>query len=345
LTPLGGAPIVSVMFLHGLYNQPGGFDALILLVVALAIEAVVGEMRFVYRWLPHPVKIIGAWTGWLDAKLNRETRGETVRAMRGAVAVLVVVIAAGAVGWGVAWLSQTVKAAWALELFLLVSLIAQRELYARVRAVGVALRDRGLAEAQAEVAHIVGRDPARLDDYGVARAAIESCAENYGDGVVAPVFWYVLFGFPGILVYKAVNTMDSMIGYRTPKHAAFGATAARLDDVLNIIPARLAGLFIVLAGVFVPTANPSKALRVMWRDAEKHRSMNAGWPEGAMAGALGLSLGGPRIYAEGTVADSWIGDGRARATHRDIRRALYVFTVACLINGIIVAALAVIRLS
>jgi adenosylcobinamide-phosphate synthase len=189
----------------------------------------------------------------------------------------------------------------------------------------------------------VGRDPAHLDAHGIARAAIESLAENFGDGVVAPVFWYVLFGFPGLLVYKAINTMDSMIGYKTPHYKAFGFSAARIDDIVNIIPARLAGLFLVLAAIFVPTANPMRAARVMLRDAGKHRSPNAGWPEAAVAGALNLALAGPRRYPGRVVKDPWIGDGSAKATHRDIRRALYLYAVACLINAAWVAAIMLIR--
>jgi adenosylcobinamide-phosphate synthase len=159
------------------------------------------------------------------------------------------------------------------------------------------------------------------------------------------VFWYVLFGFPGLLVYKAVNTMDSMIGYRSPRYRAFGMTAARLDDVLNLIPARLAGLFFVFASAFVPTAKPMQALKVMLRDPRFHRSLNAGWPEGAMAGALGLALAGPRQYASQTVNDPWIGDGKTYAGPKDISRALYLYFVACLINAMWVAAIAMLRFS
>ena len=183
-----------------------------------------------------------------------------------------------------------------------------------------------------------------MDAPAVGRAAIESLAENFSDAVVAPVFWYVLLGAPGILVYKTVNTMDSMIGHKTPRHRAFGFTAARLDDALNAIPARLSAVFIALAALFVPSTNPKAALRTAWRDAGKHRSFNAGWPEAAMAGALGLALAGPRTYLGGVVDDHWMGDGRARVNDRDIRRALYVYGVACLIVAGTVGAIAAVRL-
>jgi adenosylcobinamide-phosphate synthase len=212
-----------------------------------------------------------------------------------------------------------------------------------VRAVALALDREGIEAGRRAVAHIVGRDPAQLDEHGVARAAIESLAENFGDAVVAPVFWYVLFGMPGLIIYKAANTMDSMIGHLTPQYRAFGMAAARFDDALNFIPARLAGILIVLAAFFAPKASPWGAFKTMIRDAGKHRSVNAGWPEGAMAGALGLALAGPRRYSQHVVNDPWVGDGRARATVLDIRRGLYVYAVACLINALMIATLAVTR--
>jgi len=331
------------MFTLGLAGEGHVFDPLMLLLIALAVEAALGSPRWLGRIAPHPVAIIGGVTGFLERKLNRLHRPAMDRAVRGALVVLVIVAVCGALGWGVAWLTVNHDFGWIVELVLVVLLMAQRSLYDHVRAVTLALQGPGLDAGRTAVAHIVGRDVTQMDGHGVARAAIESCAENFSDAVVAPVFWYLLFGFPGLLVYKAVNTMDSMIGHRTPRYGAFGMTAARFDDVLNLIPARLAGLYLVVASVFAPTANPAQAARVMLRDATKHRSPNAGWPEGAMAGALGLALAGPRRYAEGVVDDPWVGDGRARATELDIDRALYVYRVGCLINAMVVGAVAVIR--
>jgi adenosylcobinamide-phosphate synthase len=256
-----------------------------------------------------------------------------------------VIVSSAAVGLGITWLSGTIPYAWLLELFLVTWLLAQRSLFNHVRAVGKALKSQGLEAGRQAVAHIVGRDVRLLDEHGVARAAIESCAENYSDGVVAPTFWYALFGFPGLLVYKAVNTMDSMIGYRSPRYRAFGMVAARTDDTANFLPARLAGVFLCTAALFVPTARPVAGLRTMLRDAGNHRSVNAGWPEGAAAGALGLALAGPRKYTDSVIDDAWIGDGRAKATARDIDRALYLYAVACLINAFVVAGLVAARLS
>ena len=344
MTARAGDSTLRPMFTFGLAGGAHGFDPLVLLLTALILEAYVGEARFLFKRMRHPVALTGALIGYLDRKLNRETRSENDRALRGALVVVAVAGISGAAGWAVAWLSLNHDFGWLLELFLLVLLVAQRGLYDRVKAVA-----RGLAtslEAGREaVSHIVGRSPEYLDEHGVARAAMESAAENFCDGVVAPVFWYVLFGLPGLMVYKAVNTMDSMIGYQSPRYRAFGMTAARLDDVLNLIPARLSGMFIAAAAAFVPTARPAAAIKVMLRDAGKHRSPNAGWPEGAMAGALDLALAGPRRYATGVVDGAWIGDGRARVTLKDMDRALYVYAAACLINGAWVAAIALIRLS
>ena len=178
-------------------------------------------------------------------------------------------------------------------------LVAQRSLYDHVAAVALALDRGGLAAGREAVRHIVGRDPSRLDAHGVARAAIESLAENFSDGVVAPVFWYLLLGLPGLFAYKMANTLDSMIGHKTPHYLAFGWAAARFDDLANLAPARISGVLIAAAAVFAEKGRPGRALAIMLRDGAKHRSPNAGWPEGAMAGALDLALAGPRHYAGG----------------------------------------------
>ncbi len=333
------------MFTFGLAGGGHGFDPLILLLMALAVEAAVGDPGFIFRVVRHPVAVIGSCVGWFDRKLNREQRSDMDRAMRGAVVVAIVVVVTGAIGWGIAWLTRNHDFGVIIEFFLLITLLAQRGLYDHVKAVATALNDEGVEAGRAAVAHIVGRDPSRLDDHGVARAALESLAENFADGVVAPVFWYILFGFPGLLVYKAVNTMDGMIGYPTPRHRAFGFTAARLDDILNWIPARLAALYLALAACFAPMARPFESLGAMLRDAGEHRSPNAGWPESAMAGALGLALAGPRQYAHGVVKDAWMGTGTAQAVPRDIRRGLDLYLIACLINAAIVGALVIVRLT
>ena len=250
----------------------------------------------------------------------------------------------GATGYFVAEFARHNHWGWFIELFCVVLLLGQRSLFDHVYAVAVALREEGLDEGKAAVRHIVGRDLDHLDEHGVARAAIESCAENFSDGVVAPVFWYAVLGLPGMFVYKAVNTMDSMIGHRSKRYRAFGMVAARLDDVLNLIPARLSGLMIALAAFFTPTANPFRAFATIMKDSHKHASINAGWPEAATAGALGLALAGPRRYGEVAVNDPWIGSGRARATEADIRRTLFLYAVACAIDLAVVTGIGGLRM-
>ncbi len=321
------------------YGASGLLPPLVLL-AALLIDAIVGEFGPLFRILPHPVAMIGAVTGWLDKRLNRERRAAAARAVRGAVVAVGFAATMAVLGWALAKLSRSIPFGWGLELLLVVLLIAQRSLFDHVRAVGRALESDGLAGGRAAVAQIVGRDPEQLDEHGVARAAIESLAESFSDAVVAPAFWYLLLGLPGLFAYKTINTMDSMIGYRTERHAAFGMATARLDDALNFVPARLAGAFIVAAAMFVPKGLSSQALKVMWRDGGKHRSPNAGRPEAAMAGALSVALSGPRRYAGETVDEPWLGEEfSARIGVAEIRRALYLFVVACLVNAAVIAAI------
>ena len=209
------------------------------------------------------------------------------------------------------------------------SLFAQRSLATHVKAVADALDSGGLVAGRKAVSQIVGRDPDRLDEAAVCRAAIESLAENFSDGVVAPAFWLGVGGLPGGVAYKAANTADSMIGHKTPRHQAFGWAAARFDDLINLPASRLTALLIVIAALVMPGADAAGAWRAVWRDAKKHRSPNAGWPEAAMAGALGLALAGPRVYGGVTVDDAVMGaGGRREAVVADIRRALRLYWTA-----------------
>jgi adenosylcobinamide-phosphate synthase len=222
------------------------------------------------------------------------------------------------------------------------SLLAQRSLFAHVLSVADALENTGLPGGRAAVAHIVGRNSRTLDESGVARAAIESLAENFSDAVVAPSLWCALLGLPGMAAYKTINTADSMIGHRNLRYAAFGWASARLDDLVNIPASRLASLWLILAASLHPQACGAAACRTVWRDARQHRSPNAGWPEAAMAGALGLRLAGPRIYGTTLVDDAWMGDGREEADTLDLHRALSLYRLACSLQIIAVVALSTI---
>jgi adenosylcobinamide-phosphate synthase len=313
---------------------------LAILVMALALDAVIGDAPFVFTYIPHPVVLIGQAIALFERRLNVNTRTYAARRTRGIVILVALGLGSALLGAGISYGLGFWRYGWAVELLLVAVLVAQRGLYRHVSAVKRALAREGLEAGRAAVSRIVGRDPEQLDQHGVVRAAIESLAENFSDGVVAPVLFYLVAGLPGILLYKTVNTLDSMIGHRNARFLAFGWASARCDDLFNLVPARLAGLLIALAAMFVPRGKPWQALRTMVRDARKHRSPNAGWPEAAMAGALGLSLSGPRRYGEVVVTDPWLGDGRARATLADLDRSLLVFVIACLLLVAVLGLLA-----
>jgi len=282
------------------------------LTLALLLDAALGEPRWLWSRVIHPAVATGRAIGWADARFN--TGPAVARRRRGILLCLALCASAGATGWLISALPF--GPLW--EALAVAILLCQRSLADHVRAVAGALR-LSVGDGRMAVAMIVGRDTAGMDRPAVARAAIESAAENFSDGVVAPVFWYGVAGLPGILIFKAVNTADSMIGYRTPRHGAFGWAAARLDDVLNWIPARLTAL------LFVLTEGTWRAARGVPRDAGLHRSPNAGWPEAAMAVALGVALAGPRSY-EGERRDFPFvhPEGRRDAGPDDIEAAIRV---------------------
>ena len=287
--------------------------------LALAIERLVGYPQGLVRLIGHPV----IWMGSLIALLDRRLNTGASR-LRGVLALILLLLATAAVTVPLTLLLRAIPFGWVIEALLATSLLAQKSLRDAVAAVATVLR-RSLPEGRAAVSHIVGRDPETLDEAGVARAAIESLAESTSDGVVAPLFWLLIGGLPGIALYKAVNTADSMIGHKTERHLQFGWAAARFDDLLNLIPARLSALLIAGAAYFVKGANAESAWSTALRHAQKHESPNAGWPEAAMAGALGFALGGPRSYAGKTVDLPRFGAGRAELRAEDIDRALVLY--------------------
>ena len=316
-------------------------DGFGLAAAALVTEAVIGYPDFVLRVIGHPVMWIGALIGATEARLNQPAASARQQRPAGIASLVVWLICAGACGGLILWLCGRSVFGMAVLVVLASSLLAQRSLYQHVRAVARALEHEGLAAGRMAVGQIVGRDTATLDEAGVTRAAIESLAENFADGVVAPAFWLAAGGLPGGLLYKTINTADSMIGHRCPRFANFGWASARLDDLVNLPASRLAALLLTLAAAFDDLASARNAWNAAWRDAPKHLSPNAGWPEAAMAGALGLSLGGPRLYGARAVDGAWMGDGRAAATAKDIHRALKLFRRAAAVEIIAYVILAV----
>jgi adenosylcobinamide-phosphate synthase len=314
--------------------------ALALVLIALAVDACVGYPARLFRLIGHPVTWIGALIAALEKRFNRLELPAHVRRRRGVLTLIfTLAISAGAALVAEGGLNF-VLGGWAFIVagVLASSLVAQRSLHDHVMRVAAGLEE-SLAAGRLAVSHIVGRDPQVLDEPAVARAAIESLAENFSDGIVAPTFYTALAGLTGGAAYKAINTADSMIGHRKPRYEAYGWAAARLDDLANLPASRVSACLIVLAAAFVPGCSAREAAKAVWRDARRHRSPNAGWPEAAMAGALGLRLAGPRIYDGVAVHDHWMGRGRAMAHAADIRRALVLYRVACAMQGGVIALL------
>ena len=298
-----------------------------LALLALLVERAAGYPAETYRRIGHPVTWIGRLVGRLDEHWNHDGAAPAARRLAGQRALAVIVGVPALAG---VILASVLDAAFGLvailpATLLASTLIAQKSLDEHVARVAQGLETEGLAGGRRAVSMIVGRDPEALDEAGVSRAAIESLSENFSDGVVAPAFWLAVGGLPGIIAYKAANTADSMIGHRTARHEDFGRAAAIFDDWINLPASRRSALLIVGAAWLVPGASGHSAWAAVRRDARRHRSPNAGWPEAAMAGALGLGLAGPRAYGGVLVDDAVMNaGGRRDATAADIRAALQV---------------------
>ena len=304
---------------------------------ALVLDAAFGWPSALYRRVGHPVGLFARIIEGFEARWNRARYGFAARRALGVLTLLILLILVAGSGWVLQRLLLAAFGGWGWIGVALLAwpALAQRSLFDHVRAVGERIDAGDLPGARSAVGMIVGRDTAALDEAGVARAAIESLAESYCDGVAAPLFWLLLLGLPGVWAYKAVNTADSLIGHREDRWRAFGWAAARTDDFANWIPARLSGALICLAG--------GRGWRILWRDARKHASPNAGWPEAAMAGALGLRLAGPIAY-DGVMHDKpWIGDGARDAGGDEIDRALAIYLRACLLLWIVAGGAAWLR--
>ena len=288
-----------------------------MLAMALILDAIFGEPDWLWRRVPHPAVLMGRAVDRSETLLNYGGW----RYLKGVAAVALLLLVSLAISLPLSWSGFH----GVFEVLGAAILLAQRSLSQHVNAVAEGMQV-SLAEGRARVAMIVGRDPETLDENGVVRAAVESAAENWSDGVVAPAFWFLVAGLPGIVACKMINTADSMIGHRNERYARFGWAAARLDDLMNLIPARLSGLLICMIG------GRRKALKVMWRDAGKHKSPNAGWPESAMAATLGIAIAGPRVYDGVTTDDPFLNnEGRHDLTEVDIRDAMTTLWVAWIV--------------
>lgn len=316
----------------------------ILFLALLADRYWAGQGRLWQRF-PHPVVLFGKAIELADILLRRPKADRKTNRVNGLMSILILLAIAALAGWLLSLLTRSVPVfGLAVEVLVVAIMLAQRSLADHVGAVAMALKSEGLAGGRREVAKIVGRDPEQLDRSGVARSAIESLAENTSDGIVAPAFWYAVLGLPGLFVYKMLNTADSMIGHRNRHYLDFGRASAKFDDAANWIPARLTGsIVVVAAATLFGVSRANIALTTMLRDARLHRSPNAGWPEAAFAGTLGIHLSGPRIY-DGAIANEPVVNAAGRAVEgaSDIQSALRLFDCVCLVLAVLVAVLAVV---
>ncbi|MBO1325724.1 adenosylcobinamide-phosphate synthase CbiB [Acetobacter sp. TBRC 12305] len=302
------------------------------MLIALMLDAAFGWPNALYARIGHPVTWLGALIDAGDRRLNRADISYGSRRLAGIVLAGAVIALTVGLAFAISHLLPDNRAGVILTGILAWPLVAARSLHDHVAAVARPLAVGDLAGARRAVSMIVGRNPDLLDGPGIARAAAESLAENTSDGIVAPLIWGMLLGLPGIAAYKAINTMDSMIGHRTPRHEAFGWAAARIDDVANLVPARLTGLLFALA-----SPRPAAVLRIMLRDAHAHRSPNAGWPESAFAGALGIRLSGPRTYAGRVAEEPWLNGEAPDPQPRDLARGLALYRRAMVMLAAVMA--------
>ncbi|WP_026380222.1 adenosylcobinamide-phosphate synthase CbiB [Afifella pfennigii] len=310
---------------------------LAILVLGLVADRILGDPDRLWATSGHPIAWIGRLIATLDAGLNDERLSPEARRGRGILALALILALAVLAGWFLHGLAAALPLGFVLEAFLVSVFLAQKGLLDHVSAVAEAEEKSGLEAARLALSHIVGRDVSALDRGGVNRVALESLAENFSDAVVAPAFWYLLAGLPGLIAYKALNTADSMIGHRTERHEAFGYAAARLDDLANYLPARISAALIALAAPLVG-GSPRRAFDIARRDAAAHRSPNAGWPEAAMAGALDLAFGGPRRYGSLVVDGAWLNkEGRYEPSNAELRRGIRLADGAWLVLLALVA--------
>ncbi|CDP50572.1 Adenosylcobinamide-phosphate synthase [Devosia sp. DBB001] len=312
--------------------------------LAFLLERFLGYPNVLLDSVGHPVMWFGRLIDSLEVRLNKPERTDTERQQAGIVALIALLAATLVVTLIIVRFLALLEYGWVVEALLAVPFLAQKQLGEMVKAVADALGV-SLEAGREAVSHIVGRDTRGLDESGVSRAAVESLAENASDGVIAPLFWLVLFGLPGIALYKAINTADSMIGHMDERYRDYGWASAKLDDLVNWIPARLTAVLITAGCFFVPGASPSSAWKATRHDAGGHKSPNAGWPEAAMAGALGFALGGPRDYDGETVDLPTMGDGRRQLRASDVLRSVALYKAMLNVTLALVIVIALLRMA
>ena len=314
-------------------------DHWLILLLALILDAFIGDPDWLWRRVPHPVVAFGKMIECVDKRLNDNADARMLE-RRGFVAIIGLVALVVIAGMAVSMvLDELGMFGGLLEVIIIAVFLAQRSLSDHVVRVAHALERKGLVAGRNAVAMIVGRDVSQLDESGVSRAAIESLAENFSDGVVAPTFWYALLGLPGLFAYKLVNTADSMVGHMNERYRHFGCASAKLDDVLNWVPARISAILIALSR----PVGFAQSLTLVRTDAPRHRSVNAGWPEAAMAATSGSALGGPRAYGPDTLSEPILNSaGRRVVTSKDILTCVSIFWAACVLQWVAVGLIAIV---
>lgn len=325
------------MTAFGIAGLHGGDHPLMVALAAIALDLVVAGLPGVRQVSDAPGRFLRRVSRWFEARLNRPQRSAASRAIRGGLVLAIYVVVAGIGGAAVASLAAALPEGWIMATLAVALLLSQRRQFDRALAVGRALRRENLSAARARTAELVAHDCAELDVHGVARGAVQSCARGLSDGVIGPILWYLLLGLPGLCIYRSVNALAREGACSSPRGAQYCLAASALDRVLSYLPGVLGGVMVAIAAVFVPTASPLGALRAPSRARATPLPLASRSTEAAMAGALGLALGGPVRYAGAPVSLPWIGDGRARATPQDVSRATYLFAVAALLNAALVA--------
>lgn len=316
---------------------------LLVMILALIVDGYLGDPPWLSRAIPGPRRLSMGVAHWLERKLNRDRRGERARFLRGGLAMLTLALGAGAVGFVLSAALADQPVLWAVHGLVLLAFVSQRAPLDRAATVSKSLRRNDPATARTALRPLVNRDIGELDAYGVARAAAEGAARRLCDSVVAPLFWYAVGGLPMLLVYGVMDAANARIGGVPGLPPGFGWAARRIDAILKLIPARLAGLMVAAAALFTPGGRPWRSARTMVREAHKMTPQSAAWPIAAVAGALDLSLAGPRRYSGHAVPGAWVGSGRARMSASDLSRCVTLLSVACMINALIVCVLVWIR--
>jgi len=303
------------------------------LFVALLIDAIIGDPDWLWRKMSHPVVWMGHLINRLDQRLNRPADNQEKRRQAGLFTLIILIGLGLVVGVSLQFLVNLFVLPWVLEALIVAIFLSGRSLHDHVERVAVELEKTDLVNARIAVAKIVGRDPEKLDRSDISRASIESLAENFSDGVIAPALWFLVAGLPGVIVYKMVNTADSMIGHKTIRHRDFGRATAQFDDLINLPASRISAVLCIFgAALRYGLSAARKAVHTIRNDATKHRSPNAGWPEAAMAGALDIALSGPRSYEGEQGKEPWINvNGRRQLDHEDIKASLYLYITSLII--------------